>query len=464
MHRETAFNVWFLLIIGAFSVNPAMAAPVPKADSQAAAFAKQGLAHFDKGAYQEALEVLQKSFALEKKASVMALMASCLNQLGRYDEALAMYEGALVDFPDASDKFRLKVNEEINLLRGKVGTIALQGDAPAGAMVFVGDRQRGTLPLAAPIRVSAGIHQVRVTKEGFPAITQKVEVNAGQAVVANLVAQARQGRLDIREKHNWVLHVEIDGKDVGLTPWNSFVDVGEHQIRLRGFMGVDVLAACETSTEVVETGAKMESSVETAEARLYEVTPIVLGADATDTALKVDSKPTGGDLSIDGQHVGSTPWKGRLALGEHRIEVHARGFVTATEMVSLEKRKERDLSVVLERLPAPPEYWTKNKMGAVTAFGVGAVGFGVFAIAGGMALDQRADLIAQCTDNLCSGSLKAERDRITDLGTTSLFGLIGAGAGTAVGTILWLTDKPTGTRTRVGVDFTVGGGVLCGTF
>jgi TolA-binding protein len=62
--------------------------------------------------------LFQKSLVLERKAGAMAQMASALNALGRYDEALRWYETVLAEFPNASDKLRLKVNGEMKDLHG----------------------------------------------------------------------------------------------------------------------------------------------------------------------------------------------------------------------------------------------------------------------------------------------------------------------------------------------------------
>ena len=58
----------------------------------------------------------------------------------------------------------------------------------------------------------------------------------------------------VNEKHNWVLHVELDGEEVGVTPWQGLVDLGNHKVQLHGFIGVESLAACEAPTTAAEEG------------------------------------------------------------------------------------------------------------------------------------------------------------------------------------------------------------------
>jgi tetratricopeptide (TPR) repeat protein len=196
------------------------------AEAAAKVFREKGLDHFKKKEYAQAIEAFQKALALQRTAGAMAQMASSLNALGRYDEALRWYETVLEEFPKASTGLRSKVNGEMTDLVAKVGTIAVEGDVIPGARLFVDSRDVGALPLETPVRVLAGVHEVRAEKPGFAAIKVSVEVSAGQPSVAKLVAPKREGKLEIREKHNWRLHIEIDGKDVGLSPQSIPVEVG----------------------------------------------------------------------------------------------------------------------------------------------------------------------------------------------------------------------------------------------
>jgi len=424
----------FALLVSVALASPSSGQTAPPAeDAEAIAYTKKGMAHFDRKEWQHALDALQKAFALRPRAGVMANMASCLHQLGRHDEALTTYEAVLHDFPDASEKLRTKVTNEMSTLRGKVGTLSVAGDAPPGAMLLVDKRNFGRLPLEAPVRVLAGTRVVRVEKEGYPPITVTVEVRPGETRVAELVARPKLGRLDIREMHNWVVRVEIDGKDVGVTPFSELLPVGPHRVRLHGFVDVDTLATCSASSAEAETGARVESDSRSALVTLFGVTTVSLPAEVRDASLKVDAHPSGAALWIDGSLAGRTPWEGRLALGEHRVDVRAPGFVPSRETVHLEPRRDRALTVLLE---AEPSFWTGRRVGVVTAFGVGALGLGVFAVAGGLALSKSNALLSKCPNDYCPGDLKSEQDAAHSLGlaalTGAVLGTIGVGVGAAV--------------------------------
>lgn len=460
-HRHTTLASAVLLLAAGLCGSGASAAPPGEAPSaevaqreQARALFEEGMAHFKKDEYREAYDALQKSLALKETRGAMAAAASCLKQLGRYDEALSLYEEALRAFPDPDPRssFRVKVDAAIAELRGLVGTLVVAGDAPEGAALFVDDRRLGVLPLGAPLRLSVGMHRVRVEKEGFEPIAATVEVRAQQESVAELVALSRTGRLAVSEAHNWPLHVEVDGKDVGVTPWEGPVAVGEHRVRLHGFVDPDALEACAApeaaaaagrEVHAATEGAVMASPERAATLRLYETERVMLAAEEQDASLRVDSTPVGARLWIDGKELGRTPWAGRLPLGAHAVEVRAGGFIAARQSVRLERRKQRELSMVLERERPPAEAPGVGRVvGAGVAYGVGALGLGVFGVAGALALDKSAEIKEACPADLCPGSKATLLDQARALGAVSTVGLVVGGLGAATGTVILVVMRP----------------------
>ncbi|WP_104984226.1 PEGA domain-containing protein [Sorangium cellulosum] len=438
---------------GAQAQPSGAASPVAADDSyqEARAHYEKGMKLFDAGDYREAYDEFRKSLALKKRKAAMAQAASCLRQLGRYDEALDQYEEVLREYPNLPAKFGADVAIAIAELSRLVGTLELAGDTPAGGALFVDDQLRGKLPLSGPLRVAVGTHRIRVEKDGFEPISAVVDVQAGQKSVAELRASARKGRLSVNERHNWVLAVELDGKEVGVTPWEGLVEPGEHQVRLRGFVGLDALAECAApeagavGTAAAQDGAKMASPVETAVVRPFEVTRVTPGAEEQDASLRIESTPSGARLTIDGKAVGPTPWEGRLPLGEHAIEVSAGGFVPSRQPVQLVRRKQRELSVVLEREPdreAEQRAARNVKIGVGLAYGVGAVGLGMFAVAGGLALDKVNGLKASCPNQQCPSTETENLNDVSTLGTVSTVGVVVAGLGAAAGTAVLLLTRP----------------------
>src|SRR5690349_15241106 len=87
-------------------------AQVDAADVVARAQFAKGDEHLKKGEYPEAYEAFRKSLAAKRTRGTMAAVASALKQLGRYDEALTFYEGALHEFPNPPAGFEAKVSRE----------------------------------------------------------------------------------------------------------------------------------------------------------------------------------------------------------------------------------------------------------------------------------------------------------------------------------------------------------------
>ncbi len=440
-------------------------------EAEAKGHREKGLDHFKKKEYAPAIEALQKALALQRTAGAMAQMASAMNAMGRYDEALKWYETVLEEFPKASTGLRLKVNAEMTALVAKVGTITVEGDIIKDSRLFVDSRDVGELHAQTTVRVLAGVHEVRAEKAGFAPIKVSVEVSAGKPSVAKLVAPKREGKLEIREKHNWHLHIEIDGKDLGLSPQTIPVEIGEHRLRLRGFMGPDALLACETPEQPVDTGAQMESGEKVVTLGLYETQSVELSAEDMDASLRVESTPKGATLRIDGREVGQTDWEGRLSLGEHVIEVNTKGFVGAKQRVTLERRKQREIAVVLERVPdrAAEQRAARNaKIGVGLAYGLGGIGLGMFGVAGGLALQTSSQLKASCANQQCPSTETGKFQEINTMGTVATVGLIVTGIGAAAGTTIFFLTRPSeGKRPgtpSLGVRVGLGGFAVEGSF
>lgn len=423
---------------------------------------EKGAAFFQKKDFSRAVEFLQKSLAIERKFGAMAQLASALNELKRFDEALLHYETALAEFPQAPAARRKQATDERDTLLSKVGTIAVEGDVIQGSRLFIDARDVGELPLQAPIRVLGGVHEVRAEKTGFAPIVVSADVTAGQAFVAKLVAKERQAKLDIREKHGWVLQVEIDGQNAGVTPLPKIVKPGEHRIRLLGYMQPNALLMCEPSELVADKGARMESEEKVVNVGLFETQVVELRAEDKDASLRIESNTPGARLWIDGHDVGPAPFDGRLALGEHALEVRAKGYYVEKQVVSLEQRKQREIGFSLQRVPEPPGFWTGRTMGATAGLGVGLLGMGLFGVTGGLALQNASELKSACRNGICPGGSEEQLAATHTLGNAALAGILVGGVGIGAGAAVWFfakpKEQPKDTRERAGLSVQIGMG------
>jgi len=97
--------------------------------------------------------------------------------------------------------------------------------------------------------------------------------------------------------------------------------------------------------------------------------------------LRVDSRPHGARLAVDGREVGRTPWEQRLPARRYRLRAELEGHLVAQQSVILQPRQQRDLMITLVARPRPPPrpwykrwyWWTAIGATVTAAVVVGAV-------------------------------------------------------------------------------------------
>jgi hypothetical protein len=299
--------------------QPAATAP-PEVSSEVRTEARshfeKGLSLFDEEAWDAALVEFARSRALFPTRAATKDAGFCLRKLHRFDEALDMFESLLNDFPNLPADDKEIAQREVRSLAALVGRIELTGAEP-GATVVIDSRTRGSFPVA-PVRVSIGTHLVRVLKDGFVPFEANVTVASGQTtpVAVKLAPLMQGGRLKVVEQTGKVVDVLVDNVTIGKTPWEGTLPVGQHSVALVG--------EGELGTQPAQ-----------APVRLDEVTALSLAVENLDATLRVDPKPIGASVAIDGVIVGRGLWVGRLRSGTHRLEVGEEGFLGATEDITL---------------------------------------------------------------------------------------------------------------------------------
>lgn len=303
--------------------------------------------HFDKGlnlfgqqAWAPALAEFLRSREIYRTRNATRNAAVSLRKLQRYDEALAMFETMLREFPSMPVGERESAQREAAQLRDLVGTIDISGAEP-GASMIVSGTDRGEYPPVVPLRVSAGSHIVRVVKEGFEPFQGRVDVAGGQSagVVAKMKKLADSGRLKVSERGGLTLDVIVDTGLVGQTPWEGLVGIGPHAVQLR-------------------SKGKLGTPPASVVVKSQQTTTLALTAEDLDSSLRVEPTPIGATVAIDSVTVGSGVWIGRLKAGPHKVEVTADGFRTAVQDVTLRTSDREIVKVDLERDP-DAQFWQK---------------------------------------------------------------------------------------------------------
>jgi hypothetical protein len=406
---------------------------------------EKGLASFEKEAWDAALADFLRSRKAWPSRAATKYAASCLRALRRFDEALELFE-ELGTFPNLSAADQKFADDGALEMTGKLGTLEVRGGEP-GASLLVDGRFRGTLPLPAPLRVAAGPHEIGAFKEGLDPYAATVEVAPRQRATAELRSLATGGRLKVAEQRGRPLDVLVDGVSVGKTPWEGPVSVGDHLVALRGRVDLDAAcAAGEDATAAAKRKKLGEVDLGTQPVsvpiKLHETTKLTLTAEELDTTLRVEPMPGGASVAIDSVVVGRGAWEGRLRVGEHKIEVIAAGFVTDVRRVRLEPRKRVVVPVELARDRDTPEWRAARNGWAGAAFGVGALGLGVFAVSGALALDKSNQLKSVCAGNVCPPEEQSTVGTARTLGTVATIGAIAGGVGVLGGVAILVAARP----------------------
>jgi len=257
-------------------------------------------------------------------------LAICLRKVGRFDEALDMFEALLRDFPDLPPADRELARREISELLSSVGTLEIR-DAPPGARVSIDGVERGTTPLPGPVRLPAGTHTVRVLKDGALPFEARIDLAGRQAEVLRprLATLTQAGRLRVGEKNGKTAEVFIDGSRVGAAPWDGALAPGVHTIWLRG----EGVLGTPPARVAVEVGKQVG----------LDLVLVPLNSE-----LEVSAEPASAEILVDGVLAGRGAWKGRLGSGPHRIGVTLGGHVPFTQELTLVEGERRVVRAELE--------------------------------------------------------------------------------------------------------------------
>ena len=143
---------------------------------------KQGLELRRKGRDAQALELFKRAHELSPGARTAAQLGFAEQALGMWTDAEAHLAAALKHDEDPwIKKNRAVIRKAADFVVSHLGTLEVWGK-PDGAEVLIGGTVAGVLPLAAPLRVSAGTVSITVRAAGHVELARVIEV-AGGAIV-----------------------------------------------------------------------------------------------------------------------------------------------------------------------------------------------------------------------------------------------------------------------------------------
>jgi hypothetical protein len=176
------------LVITVSALVLALAVPAlagKKEEKQARKAFKEGVAHFEAGRMEEAVESFRKAYNISPSWKLLYNIGQAEAAAKHHGAALEAFEQYLSeggdDLPPAR---RDEVVDEIRRLREMVGL--LEFDAPDGSLIYVDGVERGTTPLPGRIRVSAGVdHEVKIVLGAEVLVKRVLRVGGNETLVVS---------------------------------------------------------------------------------------------------------------------------------------------------------------------------------------------------------------------------------------------------------------------------------------
>ncbi len=314
MRKVSRKRRWLAVIILLGSAKLALAQPPPERLEEAKVLFRDGVALLNAGDPERALESFLKSRAIVPSGKNTANAAICLERLGRYDEALELYEELLARFADDLDQQdREKLAPIMAALRERLGRLDIS--ATVDAALVVDGKPRGTLPRTTSLRLLPGKHRVRLVKEGYRTFEREVEVAVGRTLTfdAELEPLAGLGALRVEQAGSGLGRVLVDGKQVGQTPWEGTLPAGMHVLQI-----------------VAGDRGSMPEQVEVIERRtmFLRVASQPLGQ-----PLRLTASPANASLFLEKTRLARGEWVGRLPTGEYELRASAPGHLERRQHV-----------------------------------------------------------------------------------------------------------------------------------
>ncbi len=185
-----------------------------------------------------AMEALRYERAIEVYAGAYAVhpLPELLYNLGRANEALGRFPAALEYLErfhrEAPPALLARIPEFTTLLaevRGKITTLHLRCKVP-GARVLVRGSVVGETPLTAPVRLTAGVAEIVVEKDGYVPYRLRLDLRGGaeRTLEVALSPKDKLALLGIRTLPR--ARLTLDGQPLGQSPLETHVAPGTHEL------------------------------------------------------------------------------------------------------------------------------------------------------------------------------------------------------------------------------------------
>ena len=291
-----------------------------------------GIAAFDRSDWSAALTEFQASRALVPSKGNTKNAAACLKQLGRTDDAIAMYESLLTGFPDLSEVDRGSAEKELVALKKQSSSEGARSHFELGLSHFDHEewdaalaefsKSRELLPSKSNTKNAAiclrKVHRNDEALAMFEALLREFRdlSPTDRAIAEREIEDLRRSLATVTiEGAPAGASVSVDGRDRGRTPLAAPIrlSTGQHSIR------VTLEGALPFETQVLLSD-RQNALVRVQLARLTQAGRLRV---ATVDGTRIE-------ILVDGGAVGSTPWEGALTPGAHTVQLRGEG-TTGTE-------------------------------------------------------------------------------------------------------------------------------------
>jgi tetratricopeptide (TPR) repeat protein len=205
---------------------------------------------------------------------------------------------------------------------------------PAGAEVILDGKGRGRTPFLTPL--DTGKHELVLKLEGHREIGTFFVMPQDRDLSIRLDLPLGIGtgsRLTLTSTPSGA-KVAIDGREIGIAPWSGEIRAGNHKVSVAadGFI-------------------KEERVVQVQPNRDADVT-FALNRAPGPGKLHIDTEPPEAVVAVDGQQVGTSPYTGEVAPGEHTLEVSNEGYKTIQQQLQLDPGQQLSLKLALQQAQA----------------------------------------------------------------------------------------------------------------
>ena len=202
---------------------------------------------------------------------------------------------------------------ELNFELTPIQAAVLIDSKPDGAAVKIGSRSYGNTPVVLN-SLPTGEYVAKLSKPGFEELTLRFEVKDMRPQRLLAVFDSDLGKLQIKSDPAGA-YVFIDGKSVGVTPYETDLKSGRYRVKVSRDGYGDKEVVLEVKTE------KLTS----------------FSADLTEMPVQVNvtTVPAGADIIINEKNYGKAPLKVNLIPGKYNLMASKDGFAAIKRVVDL---------------------------------------------------------------------------------------------------------------------------------